>query len=63
MVFSAGIRTLWSKIGGRTAANFLGQSFTFFARFCVILLNFRPVGNSDTKTKDTTCRDAKRKVT
>jgi hypothetical protein len=44
--FSAGFLPLLSKIGGRTAANFPGHSFSFFGRFCVILLNFRPAGNS-----------------
>jgi hypothetical protein len=46
-LFSAGFLPLLSKNGGRTAANFLGQSLSFFGRFCVILQNFRPAGNSE----------------
>jgi hypothetical protein len=45
-IFSAGFRPPLSKIGGSTAAKSSGQSPLFYGRFCVILQNFRPAGNS-----------------
>jgi hypothetical protein len=47
--FSAGFRPLLYKIGGRTAAKFSLPIIFLFGRFCVILQNFRPAGNSGSK--------------
>jgi hypothetical protein len=47
--FSAGFRPLFSQIGGRTAAKFPRPNIFLFGRFCVILQNFRPAGNSDNR--------------
>jgi hypothetical protein len=50
--FSTGFRPLLSKIGSRTAVKLSRPIIFLFGRFCVILQNFRPAGNSGEELDD-----------